>query len=168
MKSSYSYIKGTWENADKVYMRDRVRKWKAEEVISRIDKPTKLGRARALGYKAKQGYVMVRIRIRKSGRKRRTIRKGRRPTNVGIVNFTTSMSKQSIAEKRTMKKFPNMEVLNSYKAGEDGRNHYFEVILVDPAHSSVKKDSKISWISGKRNRASRGLTSSMKKNRGLS
>ena len=131
MKSSYSHIKETWENADKVYVRGRVREWKDDSVVSRILRPTKLGRARALGYKAKQGYVMVRVRIRKSGRKRRTIRKGRHPTNVGIVKFTTSMSKQSIAERRTMKKYPNMEVLNSYKAGEDGRNHYFEVILVD-------------------------------------
>ena len=163
MKSSYAHIRDTWENADKIYMRERAREWKTDPTISRIEKPSKPGRARSLGYKAKQGYIIVRVRIRKSGRKRRTIRKGRKPTNVGIVNFTTSMSKQS--ERRTMNKFPNMEVLNSYNVGSDGRSHYFEVILVDPSHTSVLADRKINWISRKRGRAYRGITGAMKRNR---
>ncbi|MDI6721673.1 MAG: 50S ribosomal protein L15e, partial [Candidatus Aenigmarchaeota archaeon] len=132
MKSSYSYIKQAWQDAGKRELREKTNEWRKGLAISRIERPSKLGRAHALGYKAKQGYVMVRVRIRKGGRSRRTIRKGRRPTNVGLVSFTTSMSKQAIAERRAAKKFPNLEVLNSYYIAEDGRNKYYEIILVDP------------------------------------
>ena len=39
-----------------------------------------------------------------------------------------------------------MEVLNSYYAGESGTHKFYEVILVDPHHTVIKKDKKISWI----------------------
>ncbi|MBI2579520.1 MAG: 50S ribosomal protein L15e [Candidatus Aenigmarchaeota archaeon] len=165
MKSSYGYMKDAWENMDKPALREKADEWRKGLVVQRIAGPSKLGRARSLGYRAKQGYVVVRVRVRKGGRKRRTIRKGRHPTNVGLVSFTTSMSKQSIAERRTMKKFPNMEVLNSYPLGSDGRNHYFEIIMVDPDHPVIKNDPRIKWIAGQRGRAYRGLTGAAKKSR---
>lgn len=165
MKSAYGHMKDVWENMDKKDVRQKADEWRKGLVVQRIDRPSKIGRARSLGYKAKQGYVMVRVRIRKGGRSRKTIRKGRRPTNVGLVNFTTSMSKQATAERRVAKKFPNLEVLNSYVLGRDGRNHYFEVIMMDPSHPVIKNDPKINWICSHRGRADRGLTSAMRKSR---
>jgi large subunit ribosomal protein L15e len=165
MKSSYTFMKETWENMGKSEMREKSNEWKKAHVIERIERPSKLYRARSLGYRAKQGFVVVRVRVRKGGRNRKAIRKGRHPTNVGLVRFTTSMSKQAAAERRSMKKFPNMEVLNSYKAGEDGRYHYFEVIMVDPHHPSIKAGRNTMWISGQRGRAYRGLTSAARKSR---
>ena len=41
--------------------------YRSGKSIQRVEKPTKIHRARTLGYKAKQGYVLVRARIRKGG-----------------------------------------------------------------------------------------------------
>jgi len=48
-------------------------------------------------------------------------------------------------------------------------NYWFEVILVDKAHPSIKADKRISWIAEKQHtgRVYRGLTSSSRKSRGL-
>ena len=61
-KPSQSYIKGL--------MRQRVIIWRRQPVIVRIDKPTRIDRARRLGYKAKKGFVMVRVRVRRGGRRK--------------------------------------------------------------------------------------------------
>jgi len=76
---------------------------------------------------------------------------------------------QRIAEERAAKHYPNLEALNSYWIGEDGRHKYYEVILVDPRHPAIVNDPKINWITdpSHRGRAFRGLTSAGKKGRGL-
>ena len=56
------------------------------------------------------------------------------------------MSIQRIAEARADRKYPNLEVLNSYWVGEDGKNKWFEVILVDPHHPVIKSDKNLNWI----------------------
>lgn len=140
--------------------------WRRQPVIKRLDRPTRPGRARSLGYKAKQGFVMARIRIKKGGRRRPSPRKGRKPRSLGVF-YNPKQRKQAIAEKRAARVFPNTEVLNSYKVGEDGKYHYFEVILVDTSHPVIKSDRSINWIISQRRRAFRGLTSAGKKGRGL-
>src|SRR3989338_7173858 len=140
--------------------------WRRQPVIKTLNGPTKPARARALGYKAKQGFVVARTRIKKGGRRRPTIRKGRKPRSMGLF-FTTKQNKQSIAEKRVAGKYPNLEVLNSYKVGEDGKYHYFEIILVDKHHPVIKSDKTINWITTQRSRVFRGRTSAGKRSRGL-
>jgi len=140
--------------------------WRRQPVMKKLEGPTKPKRARALGYKAKQGFVIVRTRIKKGGRRRPTIRKGRKPRSMGLF-FTTKQNKQSIAEKRVAGKYPNLEVLNSYKVGEDGKYHYFEIILVDKHHPVIKSDKTINWITTQRSRVFRGRTSAGKRSRGL-
>lgn len=161
MKSSYKFLSDNWKTNEKV----NARKWRKEDTVERIEKPSRLDRAHALGYKAKQGFVLARTRIQKGGRKRPTIRKGRKPGKVGLLYIRTEQSKQAIAEKRVARDFPNLEVLNSYPCGEDGKYHYYEVILVDPNHPVIKSDKKISWIGTQRRRVFRGLTSAGKKSR---
>ena len=39
--------------------------WRATSPIIRVDKPTNLARARELGYKAKQGVIVARVRVNK-------------------------------------------------------------------------------------------------------
>ncbi|MBI4174021.1 MAG: 50S ribosomal protein L15e [Candidatus Aenigmarchaeota archaeon] len=142
------------------------KKWRREPVIKKLNGPTKLKRARSLGYKAKQGFVVARTRIKKGGRRRPTIRKARKPKSKGLF-FTTTQNKQSMAEKRVNRKFMNLEVLNSYPVGQDGNYHYFEVILVDKNHPVIKADKSINWMVNQRRRVFRGLTSAGKKSRGL-
>lgn len=40
----------------------------------------------------------------------------------------------------------NLRVLNSYWINQDSTYKYFEVILVDPQHKAIRRDSRINWI----------------------
>jgi len=147
--------------------RTRLIQWRQEEAIVRIEKPSKLTRARSLGYKAKQGFVIVRVRLKRGGRSKQRPNKGRRPARMGVNKFSANQSLQSIAEQRAARKYMNLEVLNSYYVDQDGKSKFFEIIMVDPNHSVIKADRNVSWIAEKRGRAFRGITSSGKKSRGL-
>ena len=138
----YKYITQGWNNREKDelerYLRQLVIKWRREPTVHRIDTPTRIDRARALGYKAKQGYVIVRVRIRKGGARKRRPRAGRRPRALGVTRYTRGMKLKHIAELRAMKKYPNLHVLNSYYVWEDGMHHWFETILRDPNSSTSR------------------------------
>lgn len=140
-----------------------------KDSIVKIGKPTNVSRAKELGYKAKEGFIVARVRLRKGGGKHNRPNAGRKPKRMGMRTLTRRKSIQSIAELRASDKFSNCEVLNSYFIGKDGQNHYFEVILVDVNHPAIKSDKDIAWISEseQKGRAERGLTSAAKKSRGL-
>lgn len=153
----------------KAILRNRLIQWRKQRTVKKIQKPTKPARARALGYKAKKGIVMARVRVKKGGRRRRLYgRGGRKPKKAGLVRFTPK-SLQWIAEERAAKRFPNMEVLNSYYAGDDGKHKWYEVIFVDPQHPAIKRDKNLKWMATPANkkRVLRGLTSAGKRARGL-
>ena len=111
----------------------------------------------------------MRARVRRGGMRKERPRGGRKPSKMGVNKITPAKSIQRIAEERVAKKYPNLEVLNSYWVGEDGKYHYYEVILVDPSHPVIKSDPKINWICSRKHkgRVFRGLTSAGKKSRGL-
>jgi large subunit ribosomal protein L15e len=169
----YHYIAELWkrpyDGAMKETMRQRLIEWRREPTVVRVEKPTRLDRARALGYKAKQGFVVVRVRVRKGGQRKPRPDSGRRPKRMGVYGYATWKSLRLIAEERAARKFPNLEVLNSYYVGEDGRYKWFEVIMVDPNHPVVQSDPDVNWICkpANRGRAFRALTSAGKKMRGL-
>src|SRR3990172_5287453 len=147
--------------------RERLIAYRRGQTFTRVEKPTRLDRARKLGYRAKQGYTIVRTRVRRGGRHKRWVGGGRKPRSHGINRITPAKSLQRIGEERVSRHYPNMEVLNSYWVGEDGQYKYYEVLLVDPVHPQVTSDPRISWIGDQRGRAFRGLTSAGKKGRGL-
>jgi large subunit ribosomal protein L15e len=162
-----------WKNKNdanfKDLMKERLIKWRREPTAIRIERPTRIDRARSLGYKAKQGYIVVRTRVRRGSLRRERPKMGRKPRKMGFKKLTPSKNLQWIAEERTARKYPNMEVLNSYYVGEDGMRKWFEIILVDRSHPNIKNDNKINWIVNKpnKNRVFRGLTSAGKRARGL-
>lgn len=167
--SIYKYIRESWkqprENLGEIW-KQRIIQWKNEPVTIRIDRPTRLDRARSLGYKAKPGYIIVRQRVDRGGRMRPKITGGRRSKHSGRRK-DLAMSYQWVAESRVEKKYKNCSVLNSYYVGQDGQHYWYEVILVDRAHPSITADSRINWIFNQRGRSARGLTSSARKSRGL-
>ncbi|MGQ9588430.1 MAG: 50S ribosomal protein L15e [Thermoplasmata archaeon] len=169
----YHFVGEAWKDLDSDVMKDlmwqRLVDWRKEGTFVRVDKPLRLDRARALGYKAKPGFVVVRARVRKGGLRKHRIRKGRRPKRKGILKITMRKNIQRIAEERTSKRYPNLEVLASYWVGEDGRHKWFEVIMVDPNHPVIRADPKLNWICSPKHgdRAGRGLTPAGKKGRGL-
>ena len=166
----YRYLrKGQGSTELRELMRRRMRNWRRGPTIVRVERPTKLDRARALGYKAKQGVVVVRARVRKGGRRKARPRLGRRPKRMGVRKLVPKKSIQLIAEERAARKFPNLEVLNSYPLGSDGTHEYFEVIMIDPNHPAIMSDPQLGWVAGKahRGRVHRGLTRAGRKARGL-
>jgi len=150
-KPKVSYGKTEW--------RDKLVAYRKEPAMLRIGRPTRLDKARALGYRAKQGFVLIRCKVKKGTTKRPAVKGGRRPKRYGRVRFTPAKSKQRIAEERVSKKYVNLEVLNSYWVGDDSKHEWFEVILIDPDSPSMRKDRKLQWLqSGKhKKRALRGL-----------
>src|SRR3989344_4049993 len=167
-KGMYHYIKEAWRNPDKETLRNRMVDWRKSNSIVKVDKPLRLDRARALGYKDKKGVVVVRVRISRGGRRGTPTKKGRRSkrqTNKKVVK----MNYKWIAEQRVGKKFTNLEVLNSYQIGKDGLHYFYEVILLDPAKKEIANSKDTKWITNpaNRKRVHRGLTSAAKKSRGL-
>ena len=168
------YMRATW-NRPKVGIpqearRERMSSWRKEGVFQRIDRPTRIDAARRVGYKAKQGVVLVRTRVRRGGLRKGKVHMKRKPSNAGIKKITMAKSIQRIAEERVGRRYPNLEVLNSYWVGEDGKNKFYEVILIDPHHPAIKADKQLSWIatgSSHTGRAYRGKTSAGKRGRGL-
>lgn len=157
----YNYISETFmrEYAERSpEYRARLVKWRKEGPLVRAEKPTNIARARTLGYKAKQGFFVVRVCVGKGMRKRPKPRQGRKPSKSGRF-FSPKKSHQWIAEDRASAKYGNAEVLNSYWVGEDGSNKFFEVIMFDRCHPNAPLDA--------RGRSVRGLTSAGKKGRGL-
>jgi large subunit ribosomal protein L15e len=148
---------------------ERLLTWRRQNTVTRLEHPTRLDRARAVGYRAKGGYILVRVRVRRGGQRKRAIIAGRRPKHKGILRMTLNKSIQRIAEERAQKHYPNLEVLNSYWVGEDGKEKFYEVVLVDPQHPEIASDPKINWILAPthKGRVYRGLTSAGKSNRGL-
>jgi large subunit ribosomal protein L15e len=170
---AYKYIAEAWKKPEESFveelMRQRLIEWRKQPTVVRVEKPTRLDRARKLGYKAKQGFIVVRVRVRRGGLRKQRPRSGRRPKRMGVAKYKPAKSLRLIAEERAARKFPNLEVLNSYWVGEDGRFKWFEVIMVDPNHPVIKADEDVNWICQKQHkgRVFRGLTSAGKRVRGL-
>ncbi len=172
-KSMYAYMALLWkrpyEGEHGLLMKQRLIKWRREPSIVRIEKPTRIDRARRLGYKAKPGIIVVRVRVRKGGLRKPRPRSGRRPKRMGIYGHAPRKSLRLIAEERAARKYRNLEVLNSYYVGEDGLYKFYEVILVDPHHPAIINDPDLNWITqpSQRGRVFRGKTSAGRKMRGL-
>ena len=148
--------------------KDKLFLWRRENAIERVEHPTRPDRARALGYKAKQGFVVARVRIIRGGKNNAAIKKGRDGGNK-TTRLSQSKNYKWIAEERANKRYPNLEVLNAYWVGDDEKYSWHEVILVDIFHPQILTDKNVGWMFSSKhtNRASRGLTSSGKKARGL-
>ena len=167
-KGMYHYIREAWKTPVKAVMHDRMIQWRASDAFVEVEKPLRLDRARALGYKAKKGFFVIRARLIRGGRRRPRHTHGRKSRKQHERKIL-KMNYKWVAEQRAEKRYPNLEVLNSYLLGKDGKHYFFEIILVDPCRPEIKNDPTINWICRpeNQNRAARGLTSSAKKSRGL-
>ena len=72
---SSKYIQELWRKKQSDVLRFllRIRCWEYRQwrTIERVPQPTRPEKARRLGYRAKQGYVIYRIRVRRGDRKRK-------------------------------------------------------------------------------------------------
>merc|ERR1712232_1135619 len=103
---AYKYMQELWRNKQTDAMRFlmRVRCWELRQLprITRASRPSRPDKARRLGYKAKQGFVVYRVRVRRGNRKR-PVPKGAtygKPTNQGVNQLKFQRSLRSTAEER--------------------------------------------------------------------
>lgn len=172
---AYKYLEELYKKKQSDVMRFllRIRCWEFRQlnVIHRASRPSRPDKARRLGYKAKQGYVIYRVRVRRGGRKR-PVEKGityGKPKTQGVTQLKFQRSLRSVAEERVGRRCGNLRVLNSYWVNQDSTYKFFEVIMVDPSHAAIRRDPRINWIANPvhKHRELRGLTAAGKKNRGL-
>ena len=124
----------------------RLAQWRKQPTVTKLEHPTLIYKARMLGYKAKQGIIVVRVRVKKGKFSRQRPNTGRRPKRMGTVRLTIKKNLRLIAEEKAQRKFPNLEVLNSYYVAEDGMYKWYEVILIDPYSKSIKNDKDLNWV----------------------
>ena len=172
-RNLYGYVRDAWKDPGDSWLKqirqERLVAWRRGESFVRLEHPTRIDRARALGWKAKPGYVVVRARVRRGGLRKHNPPGGRKPKRRGMNKITMAKSIQRIAEERVAKRYPNMEVLASYWVGEDGMHKFYEVLLIDPQHPVIRADPRSAWIAEPQHqgRVFRGLTPAGKKGRGL-
>mmetsp|Transcript_10175 Transcript_10175/g.15420 ORF Transcript_10175/g.15420 Transcript_10175/m.15420 type:complete len:206 (+) Transcript_10175:39-656(+) len=172
---AYKYLEEVWRKKQSDVLRFllRVRAWEYRQAkkVVRVARPTRTDKAHKLGYKAKQGFVIYRVAVRRGGRKR-PLSKGivhGKPKNQGINELKFRRNLRSVAEERAGRACGNLRVLNSYWVNQDATYKYYEVILVDPSHIVIRNDPRINWICKPvmKHRERRGLTSAGRKSRGL-
>ena len=103
---AYKYLEELWRKKQSDAMRYvlRIRAWEYRQLpkVCRVSHSTRPDKARRLGMKAKQGYVVYRVAIRRGGRKRpnpKGIVYGK-PKNQGINGLKNTRNLRSIAECR--------------------------------------------------------------------
>ncbi len=158
-RPEFTVIKGDLINADmpslqdKVWIRlwnqnssdirDRIIGWRKQNAITRIDRPSRIQRARRLGYKAKQGIIVVRMRVGTGGMRKQRPRGGRRPKHLGVTRIKADDNMKTVAERRVLERYPNMKLLGSYFVYKDGIHYWFETILADPQHPRIAQDKEL-------------------------
>ena len=131
-----------WKENSSV-LRERAIAWRKEDAVTRIERPSRLLRARRLGYKAKQGIVVVRMRVGTGGMRKQRPRGGRRPKHLGVTRIKADDSMKTVAQRRVLERYPNMKLLGSYFLYKDGKHYWYEVILADPSHPRIAKDKEL-------------------------
>lgn len=167
--NAYKHISKSFQEEYKARtpaLKARLIQWRSEGTVVGLDKPTNVARARELGYKAKQGITVARVKVERGLSMRPKPHRGRKPSKYGRY-FAYRKSLQARAEDRAARKFSNCEVLNSYFVGSDGSSKFYEVILVDRAHPAIVNDAAYAGVAGMKGRAYRGLTSAGRRHRGI-
>ena len=124
-------------------IRDRVVYWRKLNAVTRIEKPSRILRARRLGYKAKQGIIVVRMRVGTGGMRKKRPTGGRRPKHLGVTRIKAGVNMKQVAERRVLERYPNMALLGSYFIYKDGMHYWYEVILADYSHPRITKDKEL-------------------------
>ena len=136
-----TWLKMWQENS--TILRDKAVLMRKQNAIIRLEKPSRIQKARRLGYKAKQGIIVIRMRVGTGGMRKKRPRGGRRPKHLGVTRIKADVTMQQVAERRVLQRYPNMTLLGSYYLYKDGFHYWFEVILADPAHPRIAKDKEL-------------------------
>jgi len=129
--------------ANAAELREKAVIWRKQNALTRIDKPSRIARARRLGYKAKQGIIVVRMRVGAGGMRKQRPTGGRRPKHLGVTRIKAAVSMKQVAERRVLERHPTMKLFGSYFLYKDSMYFWVEVILADKSHNSIIKDKEL-------------------------
>ena len=135
------WLKMWRENAPE--LRAKAVEWRRQNSLVRVERPSRIQKARQLGYKAKQGIVVIRMRVGRGNMRKKRPVAGRRPKHLGVLRIKPALSMQKVAERRVLERHPNMKLLGSYYLYQDGLYLWYEVIIADPSHPRILKDKEI-------------------------
>lgn len=124
-------------------LRAKAVEWRKQNALTRIERPSRIQKARRLGYKAKEGIVVIRMRVGKGNMRKKRPVAGRRPKHLGVTRIKPDVGMQQVAERRVLERHPNMKLLGSYYLYQDGMYLWCEVILADPSHPRIFKDREM-------------------------
>ena len=134
--------------------KDRLIKIRKEPTITKLENPTRIDKARALGFRATKGFFVVRVRINRGSKMRPHFMGGRKPKKSRRTKIL-EMDYQKIAEDKSARKYNNCEVLGSYWLARDGIYYWYEVLLGDRKILKNYPEYK-SWIAKNIGRVFRG------------
>merc|ERR1712039_745464 len=128
-----------------------------------LTKPSRIDKARKMGYKRKKGYLVYRVRVRR-GNNNKNIPRGKiqgKPSTQGVSQIKPKRNLRVVAEGRVGQKCGGLRVMNSYWVNQDSTYKYFEKIRDDP---------RINWICDptQAHREKHGLTSAGRSAKGIS
>ena len=113
---AYKYLSElyTKKQSDVLQFVSRVRCWEYRQlaVCHRASRPSRPDKARRLGYKAKQGYLIYRIRVRRGNRKK-PVAKGAtfgKPVRQGVNHLKFQRGLKATAEERVGRRCGNLRV----------------------------------------------------------
>ncbi|TLX92104.1 MAG: 50S ribosomal protein L15, partial [Thaumarchaeota archaeon] len=112
------WLKMWRENAPE--LRAKAVEWRRQNSLVRVERPSRIQKARQLGYKAKQGVVVIRMRVGRGNMRKKRPVAGRRPKHLGVLRIKPALSMQKVAERRVLERHPNMKLLGSYYLYQDG------------------------------------------------
>merc|ERR1712018_165975 len=131
---AYKYMTELYRKKQSDVMRYllRVRCWQYRQLtkVHHAPRSTRPDKARRLGYKNKQGYVIYRIAMRRGGRKRPVAKGcpyGKPKTSGGVKQQKPVRNLQSIAEERVGRRVQGLRVLSSYWVGQDSTYNYWQI-----------------------------------------
>jgi large subunit ribosomal protein L15e len=139
----YRQIGETWQKVSREKygdIRERAVALRRGPTMERLERPSRLDKARMFGYKAKEGVVVIRIKVNKSGMRRQRPVSGRRPKHLGVLRMRSDEPVQKVAERRVKERHSNLKLLGSYQLWVDGKHRWFECVMIDPLHPAIKND----------------------------
>src|SRR5207245_9113588 len=73
-RNLYGYVRQAWKIPSKSYVKElawrRQIEWRRGPSFVRAEHPLRIDRARELGFRAKPGFIIVRARVRRGGRRK--------------------------------------------------------------------------------------------------
>ncbi len=115
----YRQVGETWQKVFKDKSGDilqRAIELRRGPTMLRLERPSRIDKARMLGYKAKEGVVVVRIRVKAGGMRRPRPVSGRRPKHLGVLRMKSDEPVQKVAERRVREKHTNLKLLGALPA----------------------------------------------------